>query len=60
MEKSKLCVSIDLKVTDDLNNLKIVKNLIESFNNTRVDYIALDLYKSNMINVKNIICFKFY
>ena len=52
MEKSKLCVSIDLKVTDDLNNLKIVKNLIESFNNTRVDYIALDLYKSNMINVK--------
>jgi sialic acid synthase SpsE len=51
MEKAKLCVSIDWKATDDLNNLKIVQNLIESFDGTHVDYIAIDLYKCAMINV---------
>ncbi len=51
MEKTKLCVSIDWKATDSLNNLKILQNLIQSFDNTQVDYIALDLYKCSMINV---------
>lgn len=51
MEKAKLCVSIDWKATDDLNNLKIVQNLIQSFDGTQVDYISLDLYKCAMINV---------
>ena len=51
MEKAKLCVSIDWKATDDLNNLKIVQNLIESFDGTQVDYITIDLYKCAMINV---------
>jgi sialic acid synthase SpsE len=51
MEKVKLCVSIDWKATNDLNNLKILQNLIESFDGTRVDYITIDLYKCAMINV---------
>jgi sialic acid synthase SpsE len=51
MEKAKLCVSIDWKASDDLNNLKIIQNLIQSFDNTQVDYITLDLYKCAMINV---------
>jgi sialic acid synthase SpsE len=51
MEKSKLCVSIDWKATDGLNNLKIIQNLIKSFDNTQVDYITIDLYKCAMINV---------
>lgn len=51
MEKSKVCVSIDWKATDSLNSLTILKNLIKSFDSTRVDYITLDLYKCSMINV---------
>jgi sialic acid synthase SpsE len=52
MEKSKMCVAIDWKAGDDLNNLKIVKNLIESFDNTHVDYVSINLYKSSMVNTK--------
>lgn len=51
MEKTKLCVSIDWKATDSLNNLKMLQNLIRSFDGTQVDYITLDLYKCAMINV---------
>ena len=52
MEKTKLCVAIDWKASDDLNNVKIITNLIKSFDNTQVDYVAIDVYKSNMINSK--------
>jgi sialic acid synthase SpsE len=52
MEKSKLCVAIDWKATDDLNNLRIIKNLIASFDGTQVDYVTLDTYESKMINSK--------
>jgi len=52
MEKTKMCVSIDWRATDSLNNLKIIKNLISSFDETRVDYFSFDIYKSEMINAK--------
>ena len=52
MEKTKLCVAIDWNASDDLNNLRIIKNLISSFDGTRVDYVTLDIYKSKMINSK--------
>ena len=51
MEKAKLCVSIDWNADDTLNNLKVLQNLIESFDGTQVDYLALDIYKCAMINV---------
>lgn len=52
MEKTKLCVSINLKAKSDLNNLKIITNLIKGFDNTQVDYVSIDVYNSNLINSK--------
>jgi sialic acid synthase SpsE len=52
MEQAKLCISIDCKTTDHLNSLPAIKNIISSFDQDRVDYVTLDIYKSNMINTK--------
>ena len=52
MEKTKLCVSINWKASDDLNNLQIIKNIISSFDDTRLDYVSIDVHRSNIINSK--------
>jgi sialic acid synthase SpsE len=52
MENAKVCMAIDWKAADALNAIEIIKNLIASFDSIQVDYVAIDLYKSNMINTK--------
>jgi hypothetical protein len=48
MKRAKVCLALEWSNIDYSHNLDIIKNIIRSFNKGELDYLAIDMYKSNI------------
>lgn len=46
----KICIGVDWKYSGELDNLTILKNVIRTYQHTQINYFAINLCDSNLIN----------
>jgi hypothetical protein len=50
MEDRKICIGVDWKYSGELDSLTILKNIIQTYKYTKIDYFAISLLDSNLLN----------